>query len=173
MKQIPGSKGKHSPMSDPMLRKYAKPTVDVIFKKVFGNPNDTRCLESLLSVKVIRDLEMSDKNLSIAVSEIEIAAMNDEERRFYEARLAAIRDYNSAMHNSELRGKAEGAHATRLNYFLGFVKKRFPNLLSLYRAKIFMMTDEQLEQLTFMFIDYQNQKEFEDAINALKIPDQK
>ena len=131
---------------------------------------------------------MSDKNLSIAVSEIEIAAMNDEERRFYEARLAAIRDYDSAMHNSKLRGKAEGkqresrgkaegtaegAHATSLNYFLGFVKKRFPNLLSKYRAKIFMMTDEQLEQLTFMFIDYKNQKEFEDAINGLKIPDQK
>jgi predicted transposase/invertase (TIGR01784 family) len=32
-----------------MLKKYAKPTVDVIFKRVFGNPNNTQCLESFLS----------------------------------------------------------------------------------------------------------------------------
>ena len=65
MKQRPGSKGKHSPMNDPMLRKYAKPTVDVIFKKVFGNPNDTRCLESLLSEL----LEVEVKCLKILNSE--------------------------------------------------------------------------------------------------------
>jgi predicted transposase/invertase (TIGR01784 family) len=125
------------------------------------------------SDNVIEELKMSDKNLSIAVSDIEIAAMPPEERRWYEARLAAIRDYDSAMYHSAKKGKAEGAHANQLKILQGFVTKRFPNLLSKYRAKIFMMSDEQLEQQIYMISDYPDQKAFEDAINALKIPDQK
>jgi hypothetical protein len=31
------------------LKRYAKPTVDVIFKRVFGNPENMSCLVSFLT----------------------------------------------------------------------------------------------------------------------------
>ena len=116
---------------------------------------------------VIEELRMSDKMISLAISELEIAAMNPEDRRFYEARLAATRDWDSAIAHSKSQGVAQGEHRAKLSLFQKLVQKKFPSLAGKYQAKIFMMSDDQLEQQILMFIDYPDQEAFEFALTNL------
>jgi predicted transposase YdaD len=127
----------------------------------------------------MEELKMSDKNIFKAVSELELAGMKLAERNYYEARLAGIRDYDSGLYSANQRGekrgeikgkiegKIEGEHSGKLTMFTNIVKKRFPDLIGKYRAKIFMMTNEELDQQALMIFDYPTQEDFEKALEAL------
>ena len=164
-------------------RKYARPTVDVIFKRVFGTEKNKACLISLLNAilnleiedlktqndKLLEELQMADPTLDLAVSEIEVAKMTPAERHWYEARLAGMSDKASQLEYATKQGMEKGIHRERLERLTKQSQKRFPNLSQQTLAKIFMLNDEQLDQQLDLILDYNSKKEFEEAIAALPV----
>ena len=137
--------------------------------------------------KMLEELRMSDKSFDKAVSALEVAQMTPAERRAYEARLAFISDQLSSLEyakNSGLKegiekgiekgmekgiekGMEKGAHMSRLQILTKLASKRFPGLSAETQSKIFMLSDEHLEQQLDLILDYQSKQEFENAIAAL------
>ena len=117
---------------------------------------------------VLEDLKVSDKDIFKAVSELELASMSPLDRRSYEARLAAIRDYNSDIYHSRNEGREEGSHQGKLSMFIRQAEKRFPQAAAKHRAKIFMLSDEQLDHQILMILDYPNEEAFDAAMTVLK-----
>ena len=129
--------------------------------------------------KMLEELQMTDKSFDKAVSALEVAQMTAPERRAYEARLAFITDQLSALEYAKKSGLKEGmekgiekgmekgAHMFRLQYLTKQAKKRFPGLSDETQSKIFMLSDQHLEQQLELILDYQSKQEFENAIAAL------
>jgi hypothetical protein len=115
---------------------------------------------------------MSDKNLFQAVSDVELAAMNPKDRMSYDARIAGELDLLSALESNRREGKQEGKeegkeegkHMAALTFFTKLANKKFPNMNSELKDKIFMMSDEQLEHQMLMILDYPDQETFEKAL---------
>jgi predicted transposase/invertase (TIGR01784 family) len=125
---------------------------------------------------VMEELKMSDKYLFQAVSDVELAAMSPKDRMSYDARVAGELDMYSAFESNRRAGKhegrqegrqegrAEGQHIATLNHFTKLANKKFPNMSVALKDKIFMMSDEQLEQQMLMILDYPDQETFEKAL---------
>ena len=121
--------------------------------------------------KVLEELQMTDKSFDKAVSALEVAKMTPAEKRAYEARLAFISDELSRIAFAKRSGLKEGiekgAHMSRLQILTKQANKRFPGLSAETQSKIFMLSDEHLEQQLDLIFDYQSKQEFENAIAAL------
>ncbi len=115
--------------------------------------------------KLLEELQMADPTLDLAVSEIEVAKMTPTERYWYEAKLAGLSDEASRLEHAT----KQGIHQERLEKLVKLGQKRFPSLSQETLAKIFMLSDEQLDQQFEFILDYNSKKEFEEAIAALPV----
>ncbi len=123
----------------------------------------------------MEELKMDD-DLILAITELEIAKMNPVERRYYEARLAGIIDYDSGINNSrrlglkqgKAEGKAEGEVRGKAETLARLAKKRFPNITPLTLQLIFKLNSQQLDEQVDLILDCKTQEEFENSVTHLK-----
>ena len=116
--------------------------------------------------------KMTNTAIAKALSALEIAAMTDEERRLYYARMAALSDEKSLINYNLKKGREEGIEQGKqeglIETLKKIAKKRFPKLGAATLAKIETLTTPQLEAELEKVIDSASQEEFEKGLGVLE-----